>query len=253
MRNFMILIFTACALFAQDKILNKDEILQKYSNAKPTKWSEDLPGVIRDFKTDKKLVALTLDLCGSKNDSLDERIVGFLEENKLKATFFVNLRWIEKFPKEFARLSQNPNFAIENHGAAHQPASLNGASIYGIAGTANSEQLYAEIAINAEKIEVLTGKRPKFYRSGTAYYDELAILQIYDMGFAPLGFSVLGDAGATMSEDKARAAVSSAKGGDIIIAHANHPEKPSGKGVVQGLQILLENGFEFALLSEVIQ
>ncbi|MDA3055175.1 MULTISPECIES: polysaccharide deacetylase family protein [unclassified Campylobacter] len=254
MKKFLIFI---CALGvlcgAQGENLTKEQILQKYSASTPKLWGEELQGVIKNFKTDKKQVALTLDLCGSKTDDLDERIVEFLEKHSLKATFFVNLRWIEKFPQKFERLRQNPNFEIENHGTAHSPASLNGASIYGIKGTADAGELYDEIARNAELIARLTGARPKFYRSGTAYYDELAVAQIYDMGYAPVGFSVLGDAGATMSAEGARTAVSSARGGDIIIAHANHPEKPSGAGVVGGLKILVKNGFEFVRLDEVLE
>ena len=235
------------------QILIKEQILQKYQNAKPQKWGESLNGVIKNFKTDEKIVALTLDLCGSKTDDLDERIVEFLETNHIKATFFVNSRWIEKFPLKFERLYKNPLFEIENHGLSHRPASLNGAEIYGIKGTADADELYDEISKNADLIEKITGTRPKFFRSGTAYYDEFAISQIYDMGFAPVGFSVLGDAGATLSKENVVKAFNSAKAGDIIIAHANHPEKSSGEGVVMGLEELLENGFKFIRLDEVLE
>lgn len=237
----------------QTQILTKEQILQKYQNAKPQKWGESLNGVIENFQTSQKVVALTLDLCGSKSDDLDERIVEFLEQKRLKATFFVNSRWIEKFPLKFERLYKNPLFEIENHGFLHRPASLNGAEIYGIKGTANSSELYDEVAKNADLIEKITGTRPKFYRSGTAYYDEFAVSQIYDMGFAPVGFSVLGDAGATLSKENVLKAFRAAKNGDIIIAHANHPEKPSGEGVVMGLEELLENGFKFIRLDEVLE
>ena len=264
MKKFTILFF--CAILstfvsAQDlknsQILTKEQILQKYQNLSPKKWSENLDGIIKNFENNgkfgEKAVALTLDLCGAKNDDLDERIVEFLEKKHIKATFFVNFRWIEKFPLKFERLYKNPLFEIENHGTFHRPASLNGAEIYGIKGTANSSELYDEVAKNTDLIERITGKRPKFYRSGTAYYDEFAVSQIYDIGFVPVGFSVLGDAGATLSKENVAKAFRTAKNGDIIIAHANRPEKPSGEGVVIGLEELLENGFKFIRLDEALK
>mgnify|MGYP002260309271 CR=1 FL=1 len=37
------------------------------------------------------------------------------------------------------------------------------------------EELVDEIDLNARALEELTGRRPRFYRSGTAYYDEVAV------------------------------------------------------------------------------
>lgn len=235
------------------QMLEKEQIVQKYRHVRPRAWGWNLPGVIMNFKAEGKTVALTLDLCGSKRDGLDERIVGFLERNGIKATFFVSLRWIQKFPGAFERLSKNPLFEIENHGAAHRPASLNGRSVFGLRGTANSSELYSEVVQTADAIEQLTGRRPKFYRSGGAYYDEFALMQISDMGFRAVGFSVFGDGGTGYSANTAKKAVSKARSGDIIIAHANHQEKTSGKGVVAGLELLLQGGFEFVRLDEVLE
>ena len=235
------------------QMLEKERIVQKYRHVRPRAWGWNLPGVIMNFKAEGKTVALTLDLCGSKRDGLDERIVDFLERNGIKATFFVSLRWMKKFPGAFERLYKNPLFEIENHGAAHRPASLNGRSVFGLRGTANSAELYSEVVQTADAIEQLTGRRPKFYRSGGAYYDEFALMQISDMGFMAVGFSVFGDGGTGYSANTAKKAVSKARSGDIIIAHANHQEKTSGKGVVAGLQLLLQNGFEFVRLDEVLE
>ena len=238
---------------AYSAALTKEQLLKKYKNVRPRQWSWRLPGIVEHFETDENAVALTLDLCGSGKDGLDERIVSFLEAGGIKATFFVTSRWIERHPKKFARLAANPLFEIEAHGQRHRPASLNARRIYGMRGTANASELYDEVMQNAEKITAATGLRPRFFRSGAAYYDEFAVAQIYDMGLTPLGFSVLGDAGAAMNANRVKAAFAAAKGGDIIIAHANHPEKSSGKGVVMGIALLLEKGFTFVRLDEVLK
>ena len=231
----------------------KDIIVAKYKNVIPKEWSENIDGVIKILPTKDKVLALTLDLCGSKNDSLDESLVAFLEENKIPVTFFVNYRWIQKFPEKFERLYKNPLFEIENHGYGHLPASVSGRAIYGIYGTKNSGELYDEVIKNAEFIEKITGYRPKFYRSGTAYYDEFAVKQIYDMGFKSVGFNILGDAGATYSAWKVQDVLLTAKAGDIIICHANHPEKGTGLGLKMVLPKLLKRGFRFVRLDEYLE
>ena len=43
----------------------------------PVQWSEDIDGVIKTLPTDEGVLALTLDACGSKNDSLDEDLIEF--------------------------------------------------------------------------------------------------------------------------------------------------------------------------------
>lgn len=216
------------------------------------KWGEDLDGVLQNLQTNQKVLALSFDLCGSKTDGFDEKIVSFLEKNKIKATFFVNYRWIKKYPDFFERLYKNPLFEIENHGTKHLPASSNGNFIYGIKGTNNLDELHEEIIKNADLIEKITAKRPKFYRSGTAYYDEIAIDEIYKLGFKPLGFSVLGDGGATYSANKVKNTLLKSKNGDIIILHANRPKSGTANGLILAIPLLLEQGFSFVRLDEYL-
>lgn len=231
----------------------EDRVIQKYSNVRPKKWSEDISGVIKKLPTNEKVLALTLDLCGSKNDSLDEDLIDFLRKNEIPVTLFINYRWIKKHPEKFAMLAKNNLIEIENHGWQHVPASLNGNSIYGIKGTKDAKELFEEVEVNALYIQKLTGRKPKFFRSGTAYYDEYAVAQIYDMGFKPVGFNILGDAGATYSSKQIKEALLKSKDGDIIIAHANHPEKQTGKGLKSVLPLLKTQGFKFVKLEDYIK
>ena len=64
------------------------------------------------------------------------------------------------------------------------------------------------------------------------------------MGFKPVGFNILGDAGATYSAKQIKEALMKSKAGDIIIAHANHPEKQTGIGLKSVLPILKSKGFK---------
>ena len=240
--------FSAIALAATKP--DTAAIIAKYQNAHPTEWSETVPGVRTRILTDEKILALTMDACGSKTDSLDEDLIDFLTREQIPATLFITSRWIDKYPDKAARLAANPLFEIENHGRNHRPASLTGQSIYGIAGTEDAATLADEVLYNADKIEALTGRRPIFFRSGTAYYDEQAVRLIADLGFQSIGFAVLGDKGATYTAPEVVQAFLTAKAGDIIICHMNHPEKETGRGLIEVLPQLKAQGFRFVQLKD---
>ena len=215
-------------------------------------WGEAIPGVKTKIHTNEKIIALTFDACGSVNDGYDAKLIDYLIKEKVPATLFVTGRWIDKFKKEFINLSKDSLFEIENHGLNHKPASVKGESAYGIKGTRNIQELIDEVEKNAVKMQNLTGKKPKFYRSGTAYYDEAAVKVIKKLGYEAVGFSVLGDAGATFSKAKVKQQLLSAPAGSIIIMHMNHPEKDTAEGVIEAIPILKEKGFKFVKLEDYI-
>lgn len=223
--------------------------------AEPLQWGENVTGVTTGFYSSTKEVALTFDACGgnAKSSQFDTALIDFLIRNKIPATLFINARWIQSNPELFKALSSNPLFEIANHGTAHKPLSINGNSIYGIQGTASKDEILQEINGNSDLIEKLTGKRPKFFRSGTAYYDEEAVKIARQNGLEIGGFSVLGDAGATWNAEKVAIQISNAQSGDIILAHMNHPESGTAKGVEEGVKILRDKGFAFVRLSDVME
>jgi len=104
--------------------------------------------------------------------------------------------------------------------------------------------------LNARKIEELTNKRPKYFRSGTAYYDEVAVKIANSLKQEVVGFSVLGDAGATYTAKKIEKAFEDVKGGEIAIVHFNHPESYTREGIIRVIKKLKAEGFTFVKLSD---
>lgn len=222
-------------------------------SGEPVQWGENVTGVTTRFATDKKEIALTFDACGgsAKSSQYDAELIDYLARNKIPATLFINARWIRSNPETFARLAANPLFEIANHGTAHRPLSINGRSVYGIAGTSSPEEVVAEIEGNGELIEKLTGKRPLFFRSGTAYYDEAAVRIARERGVEIGGYSVLGDAGATFGAEKVAHQITNAKSGDIVLLHMNHPESGTREGTVAAIEALRSAGYSFVRLGDV--
>ncbi len=230
----------------------RGEIVARYSSARPLQWGETVAGVRTRIRGGEKLIALTLDACGSpRGMGVDSRLLEFLERERIPATLFINARWIEPNRAVFDRLARNPLFEIANHGYGHRPASVTGRSAYGISGTKSVAEVVDEIELNARKIEQITGVRPRFYRSGTAYYDEVAVRVAGELGHQVAGFSVLGDAGATFSAGQVKKALLGAHGGDIVILHMNHPESGTAAGVIEALPELQKRGYRFVRLSDV--
>lgn len=226
-------------------------ITAAYADTTPHQWGERVTGVRTRLATGERVLALTLDACGSaKGKGVDRALIDFLVRERIPATLFINDRWLEANPELFRELAAQPLFEIANHGYRHKPASVNGRSVYGIDGTKDARELVLEIELNARKIQAITGTRPRLYRSGTAYYDELAVKISNDLGHEVAGFSVLGDAGATLPADKVKAALLTAQPGDIIIAHMNHPEAGTGAGIMAAVPELKKRGFRFVRMSD---
>jgi len=223
----------------------------RYAGVTPVHWGENIPGVRTRLDTKDKVIALTLDACGSaKGKGVDSRLMAFLITNKIPATLFINGRWIDANPELFRELAANPLFEIGNHGIRHKPASVTGRSVYGIAGTRNVAEVVEEIELNARKIEAISGVRPTLFRSGTAYYDEIAVQIAQGLGHEIAGYSLLGDAGATWSAAQVKAALLKAVPGDIALLHMNHPEAGTGAGIMAAVPELLRRGFRFVRMSD---
>lgn len=210
-------------------------------------WGEHLPGVTDRIPSESQVLYLTLDACGGgKGKGYDRELIDFLRKHQVKATLFMNARWIDANPAVFMDLAKDPLFQIANHGMTHRPASVSGKKVYGIRGTRSKEELVTEVNGNAFKIQKLTGALPKWYRSGTAYYDSESVsILLKELGFQIAGFAVSLDAGATLPVEKVHQRALSAKSGDILLAHMNHPESATYEGLSKALPELLSRGFTF--------
>jgi peptidoglycan/xylan/chitin deacetylase (PgdA/CDA1 family) len=238
---------------ATDVHLLKERVIQKFGNGHPRFWGEHVPGVINRLNTRDKVIALTFDACGGKYGSgYDQKLINYLIRQRIPATLFVNSRWIDANRETFLTLSKNPLFEMENHGTLHKPLSISGRSAYGIKGTKNAAEVVDEVLLNDRKIEELTGRKPRFFRSGTAYYDDVAVKIVQELGEKPVNFDVIGDAGATYSSEQVKRAMLEAKPGSIIILHFNMPGKDTAEGVMKAIPLLKQKGFRFVKLEDYL-
>ena len=233
------------------EILTREQTIAKFSGRVPHEWGEIVKGVKTRLETDQKVLALTFDACGGpKGGRYDATLIDFLTSEVIPATLFISGMWIDANREIFRALSRNPLFEIENHGLTHRPCSATGRSVYRIKGTKNVAEIYDEIEGNALKIFKLTGRRPKYYRPGAAYCDEICVEVTGALRYEVVNFSVRGDAGATYSTKQIKETLLHSASASIILMHMNHPEGKTAEGVSAVIPELKKRGFRFVHLSE---
>jgi peptidoglycan/xylan/chitin deacetylase (PgdA/CDA1 family) len=231
--------------------LTKEQMILKFSGRIPKEWGVTVKGVKTGLNTDQKVIALTFDACGGlKGSGYDAELIAYLVSQAIPATLFISGKWIDANQNVLMELSQNPLFEIENHGWNHKPCSVNGRSIYGVKGTSSISELIDEIEENAVKIQKLSGRKPKYYRPGTAYCDEIGVEVANALGYEVVNFSVLGDAGATYKKNQVKKVLLHAPPSSIILMHMNHPQGETAEGLIEAIPELKKKGFKFVKLSE---
>ncbi|WP_330183550.1 polysaccharide deacetylase family protein [Nocardia sp. NBC_01503] len=229
--------------------LNPDAVAAQYAGKKPQQWGTDIPGILTDFDAAGKRFALTFDACGGPgNNDVDENLLSLLIAQQLPATLFVNKRWIDANQARAAQLAANPLFELANHGTAHRPLSVNGRAAYEIKGTASAQEAVDEVWGNHERLTRLVGRAPRFFRTGTAHYDEFAVAIVKDLGETPVGYSLNADYGATSTAAQVQANMMTAKPGGISLAHMHRPRSGTAPGMYAALTALKANGFQFVNL-----
>ena len=218
-------------------------------------FSEHQAGIIDNIinknNNNNKIVYLTFDACGGKHGmEADLKLINFLKKEKINSTIFVTSKFLynQKNAELIKELSLLPYIKIQNHGKNHRPASINGKKIYNIRGTKDINELIEEIKNADNLILKITNKKPNWYRSGTAYYDTEVIKIINNLNYNIAGFAITLDAGSTLSKKEIVKNMLLAKNGDILLAHINHPESDTSKGIIKGIKLLKKQGFKFELL-----
>jgi peptidoglycan/xylan/chitin deacetylase (PgdA/CDA1 family) len=228
-----------------------DAVAAHYRGRTPTQWGTSLPGVATTFATSGRQIALTFDAC---RGACDDALLATLERNAVPALLFLSSKWIDANPGRAEQLAANPLFEIGNHGTRHVPLSLTGRSAYGIRGTQSADEVVTEVWTNHTRIAALTGKPPIWFRPGTAYYDDVAVAIVNELGERPLGFRVDADNGAKASAARVRSAITGAAPGSVVLAHMNHPESGTAAGVSDAITALRASGWEFvSVTGQIVQ
>ena len=225
---------------------SRAEIITTFTGRSPAYWGLEAPGALTRLPPGTPGIAITVDFCGGPGgNGVDQGLLTALRDRHVPATLFLNSRWIAANPATALQLAAEPLFALANHGTSHRPLSTTGKSAYGIPGTQNTGEVYDEIMTNDTILTQLTGTRPRYFRSGTAYLDDVAADIVHHLGLIPTGFSNNADGGATYPAAIVAREASKARPGDIIICHGNHPGAGTAEGLAHALETITARGTPF--------
>jgi len=240
------------SLYADNQYISKKNLVKnKFAHVPAGHWGEFVKGVDEDIVTEKKIIALTFDACGGRGgNGYDSVLINYLRKDSIPATLFVTGLWIDANYKTFLNLAKDSLFEIENHGLNHKPCSVNGESEFGIQGTKSITDAYDEIEANAEKIRFITGRRPIFFRSATAYTDEACAKMAGMLSTTIISFDVL--SGDAIPKTPVKVIINNVlehiKPGALIIMHFNHPENNTYKALLKLIPKLKAEGYTFVRL-----
>jgi peptidoglycan/xylan/chitin deacetylase (PgdA/CDA1 family) len=239
--------------YTPDYLSFKKRIMGEFARDKAGKFSEFIKYAHRKKQPveEQKVIAFTFDACGGRHSGYNAKLIEYLRREKIPATLFVTGIWIDKNRETFEQLAKDPLFEIENHGLMHRLCSTEGRSKYGVYPTRDLGDVIDEMELGARKIALITGRRPLFFRSATAYTDELSLKVAQRIGMEVVSYDVLsGDAMRQSAKKMSRNILAGARHGAVVIMHFNHPEWPDLEALELAVPELRKRGFTFARLED---
>ncbi len=228
-------------------------IMAEFSGVKAGKFSEFVKPSRKDTAKngDLKVMALTFDACGGRHSGYNAALIDYLRREQIPATLFVSGIWLEKNKSTFAELAKDPLFEIENHGLMHRLCSTEGRTMFKVHATRNLSDVIDEMELGARRISGLSGRRPLFFRSATAYTDELSLKVAKRLGMEVVSYDILsGDASKASAKTMEKNILKGARHGAVVIMHFNHPEWHEKEALEMAVPELRKRGFSFARLED---
>lgn len=200
---------------------------------------DELP--IHSVERKDKKISLTFDVNWAEKDYLYE-ILNLLEENDVKATFFVMGKWVI-YPvgnREKLLEINKRGHEIGNHSYVHPDFKNIG-----------KERVIEEIEKTEEIIRVETGIKTKLFRFPSGSYNKESLDIINNMGYKCIQWDIDSvDWKGTSKEEEFNKVFNNVKGGSIVLYHNN------GKHTVDNLRKLIpalkQQGYEFVKISDII-
>ena len=197
--------------------------------------SRQLP--IYCVQRDQKVVSISFDAAWGNEDT--QQLIDILARYQIPATFFVVGDWVEKYPESVQAL-HNAGHEIMNHSDdhAHYPQ-------------LTMEEVVADLNACNDKIEKVTGVRPKLVRLPYGDYDDRSISAVRSIGMEPIQWDVDSlDWKDLSAAEITRRVTTKVCPGSIVLFHNAAKHTPEAlPGIIE---CLLQEGYTFLPISQMI-
>lgn len=192
--------------------------------------------IYRVERNDNK-VAVTFDVAW-ENSNTDE-LIEILDEYGAKATFFITGDWCDRCAKDVKKFAE-AGHEIENHSDKHP-------HVEGI----NVNDLINDTRECSRKIEMITGRKPTYYRAPYGEYDDSLLTTLDGMGLKTIQWDVDSvDWNKPTAEQITKKVLDNTKSGSILLFHNDLQNTTDAlPDILKGLK---EKGFEFVTIDELV-
>ncbi|MDH5178486.1 MAG: polysaccharide deacetylase family protein [Gammaproteobacteria bacterium] len=215
---------------------------------------------------DKKLVALTFDLCERQVEKTgyDAAVINYLRDNNIPATFFISGKWMRSHPAKTKQLMADPLFEIGNHSWNHpvlfdvtEQEFRNQVLWTQVQYETLREELKTTLpkcGLPASEIDNIPNV-PVMFRFPYGVCQQDMLQQVRDLGLTSIQWNIV-----TADPWKKQSAEGIAdiirrqiKPGSIIIAHANGRGRTTGNALPIIIPELIEKGYQFVTVTQLLQ
>lgn len=192
--------------------------------------------IYRVERNDNK-VAVTFDVAW-ENSNTDE-LIEILDEYGAKATFFITGDWCDRCAEDVKKFA-DAGHEIENHSDKHP-------HVEGI----NVNDLINDTRECSRKIEMITGRKPTYYRAPYGEYDDSLLTTLDGMGLKTIQWDVDSvDWNKPTAEQITKKVLDNTKSGSILLFHNDLQNTTDAlPDILKGLK---EKGFEFVTIDELV-
>ncbi len=186
---------------------------------------------------EEKVCALTFDAAWDDADT--DILIKILDEQKVKATFFMVGDWVEKYPQSVKKFF-DAGHEIMNHSDTHPHINQ-----------LSAEKVRQEIESCADKIEAVTGKRPTLFRGPYGEYNNTVIVAAEELGHTTLQWDVDSlDWKDLAAEDIVLRVTKRVKPGSVMLFHNGAKNTPAALPEV--IKKLKADGYKFVTATELL-
>lgn len=201
--------------------------------------------VITSLPTSEKVVALTFDACETTTPSFfDSRILDFLQQRRIPATFFVSGKFAKRNRAALEDLGRWGLFEVENHSLSHVQHMEN----------LSEEQVRREVLECEAILRDATGVKPIFFRFPAGNYRASTLRAVESMGYRVVHWSFpSGDPDKRVGADRlSRWVLDRTRSGSILIFHINGRGYHTGEALPRIVDELQRRGYRFVTLREIL-
>ncbi len=182
-------------------------------------------------------VAISFD--AAWGDEQTEQLLDILDENNVKATFFLVGDWVDKYPDDVKEIAQRGH-DIGNHSDTHPHLPQ-----------LSNENATKEIQCCNEKIEALTGHTPTLFRPPYGDYNNDLVKTVKSLGMYCIQWDVDSlDWKDPTPEQMCKTVLDKVTDGSIVLMHNGAKNTPAAlPDIIKGIQ---DKGFEIVLIKDLI-